>query len=46
VAVEPRWLGAGPQVYLFVAVIYFLFCYVMSHGSRRLEAWWRYREAQ
>jgi general L-amino acid transport system permease protein len=46
VAVEPRWLGSGAQVYLFVAIIYFLFCYAMSHGSRRLEAWWRDREAQ
>ena len=30
VAVDPRWLGSGPQVYLFVAFIYFLFCYAVA----------------
>ena len=46
VVVDPRWLGSAAQVYLVVAAIYFLFCYVMSHGSRRLESWWREVEAQ
>jgi general L-amino acid transport system permease protein len=45
VVVDPRWLQSAATVYLFVAAVYFLFCYVMSHGSRRLEAWWREREA-
>ena len=45
VVVDPRWLGSSAQVYLFVAIVYFLFCYAMSHGSRRLEAWWHDREA-
>ena len=46
VVVDPRWLRSAATVYLFVAAVYFLFCYVMSHGSRRLEAWWRAREAR
>jgi general L-amino acid transport system permease protein len=45
VAVDPRWLGSTAQIYLFVAAVYFLFCFVMSRGSRRLEAWWQDREA-
>jgi general L-amino acid transport system permease protein len=46
VVVDPRWLGSAVTVYLFVGAVYFLFCYVMSHGSRQLEAWWREREAR
>jgi len=45
VVVDPRWLESAPQVYLFVAAVYFVFCSVMSRGSHRLEAWWREREA-
>jgi general L-amino acid transport system permease protein len=35
---EPRWQGFGIEVYLFLAVIYFAFCYSMAGASRRLES--------
>ena len=41
VTVDPRWIGASFQVYVFVAGVYFLFCSVIAHGSRRLEVLWR-----
>lgn len=34
---NPAWLGNHQQIYLFIAVIYWLFCYAMAYGSRRLE---------
>ena len=34
---QPQFLGRYAEVYLFIAVIYWLFCYLMSVGSRRLE---------
>ena len=34
---NPRYLGRYGEVYLFVAVIYFICCYAMSVASRRLE---------
>jgi general L-amino acid transport system permease protein len=46
VTVDPKFLNAAAPVYLVVGAIYFAFCYVMSHGSRRLEAWWHEREAR
>ncbi len=36
--VEPAWQGFGVEVYVFVGVIYFLFCYAMSKYSQGLEA--------
>lgn len=35
---NPKFLGRYSEVYLFVAAIYWLFCYSMSLASRRLEA--------
>jgi general L-amino acid transport system permease protein len=35
--VDPNWRGLTAEAYLFVAVIYFLFCYSMSRYSRWLE---------
>jgi general L-amino acid transport system permease protein len=35
---EPAWQGFSTEVYLALAVIYFLFCYSMSRYSRGLEA--------
>jgi general L-amino acid transport system permease protein len=32
-----EWLGLQAEVYLFVAVIYFVFSYSMSYVSRRIE---------
>ena len=37
VIVDPKWVGFGVEVYLFVAAIYFVFCYAVSRYSRRLE---------
>jgi general L-amino acid transport system permease protein len=37
VIVDPKWVGFGVEVYLFVAAVYFVFCYAVSCYSRRLE---------
>ena len=34
---NPKYLGRYGEVYLFVAVIYFVCCYAMSAASRKLE---------
>jgi general L-amino acid transport system permease protein len=34
---EPEWQGFGNEVYIFLAVIYFAFCFAMSKYSRNLE---------
>lgn len=34
---NPEWVGAQAEVYLFVAAIFWIFCYAMSYSSRRLE---------
>ncbi len=34
---NPKYLGRYEEVYLFIAVIYFLCCYAMSFASRKLE---------
>jgi general L-amino acid transport system permease protein len=34
---EPAWAGFSSEVYLFVGVIYFAFCFTISRYSRRLE---------
>lgn len=34
---NPAWLGNHQQIYLFIAAIYWLFCYAMAYASRRLE---------
>jgi general L-amino acid transport system permease protein len=35
---EPAWRGFGVEAYVFVGVIYFLFCFAMSKYSQDLEA--------
>jgi len=35
---NPDFLGLYGEVYLFIAVIYWFFCYAMSLGSRKIEA--------
>jgi general L-amino acid transport system permease protein len=35
---EPAWAGYGVEAYLFVALVYFAFCFSMSRYSRTLEA--------
>jgi Bacterial extracellular solute-binding proteins, family 3 len=37
VIVDPKWVGFGVEVYLFVAIVYFAFCYGVSQYSQRLE---------
>ncbi|MBX3015054.1 MAG: amino acid ABC transporter permease [Caldilineaceae bacterium] len=34
---NPNWLGNHPQIFLFIAAIYWLFCYAMAYASRQLE---------
>lgn len=34
---QPNFLGRYAEVYLFIALIYWMFCYSMSVGSRNLE---------
>jgi general L-amino acid transport system permease protein len=34
---QPEFLGQLPQVYTFIAAIYFTIAFSMSYGSRRLE---------
>ena len=34
---EPAWQGFGTEAYLFVALIYFCFCFAMSRYGRSLE---------
>jgi general L-amino acid transport system permease protein len=37
VIVDPKWAGFGVEVYLFVAAVYFVFCYAVSRYSQQLE---------
>jgi general L-amino acid transport system permease protein len=37
VIVDPKWVGFGVEVYLFVAAVYFAFCYAVSRYSQNLE---------
>ena len=34
---NPEWMGFSREVYIFVAILYFLGCFSMSNYSRRLE---------
>lgn len=36
--IDPAWQAFSVEVYVFVALIYFAFCFAMSRYSRRLEA--------
>jgi general L-amino acid transport system permease protein len=36
--IDPAWQAFSVEVYLFVALIYFAFCFAMSRYSRHLEA--------
>ena len=37
VVVDPRWFGSGVFVYLFVALVYFVFCSAVSRYTQGLE---------
>ncbi len=34
---QPEYMGLQREVYVFIAIIYGIFCYAMSYASRRLE---------
>ncbi|MFG5778879.1 amino acid ABC transporter permease [Comamonas sp. J-3] len=42
---DSTWRGFGVEAYLFIAAIYFFFCYAMSTYSKSLEAKTKQREA-
>ncbi|MGB7087160.1 MAG: amino acid ABC transporter permease [Phormidesmis sp.] len=35
---NPSYLGDYAEAYVFIAVLYWVFCYAMSYGSRRVES--------
>jgi general L-amino acid transport system permease protein len=37
VVAQPEWIGAKIEVYIFISVVFFFLCYVMSRASYRLE---------
>ena len=38
---QPQFIGQYGEVYLFIGLIYWLFCYSMSLASRKLEKQWQ-----
>ena len=38
VLAQPQWLGAQLEVYVFIAIVFFVLCYTLSQASYRLEA--------
>lgn len=34
---NPDWLGKSKEVYVFLGLVYWLFCYGMAYASRRIE---------
>jgi general L-amino acid transport system permease protein len=34
---DPKWMGFSPEIYVFIALLYFLGCFSMSNFSRKLE---------
>lgn len=34
---NPQWITAQKEVYIFIALVFWVFTYAMSHSSRRLE---------
>ncbi len=37
VIVDPRWMGFGVEIYVFVAAVYFTLCYAVSRYSQHIE---------
>lgn len=37
ITANPAWAGLQAEVYLFIAALYWIFCFALSYGSRRLE---------
>ncbi|MCA1030727.1 amino acid ABC transporter permease [Bacillus timonensis] len=38
IVANPKFLGTQMETFLFVAVVFFIFCYLMSYVSRQMEA--------
>jgi general L-amino acid transport system permease protein len=38
VLAQPSWFGAHIEVYVFIAIVFFVLCYTMSQASYRLES--------
>jgi general L-amino acid transport system permease protein len=38
VTTQPDWIGAQVEVYIFISVVFFVLCFIMSRASYRLEA--------
>jgi general L-amino acid transport system permease protein len=36
---DPLWRRFFTEAYLFVALVYFIFCFTLSRYSQRLEGW-------
>ncbi|MBM3537552.1 MAG: amino acid ABC transporter permease [Alphaproteobacteria bacterium] len=36
--IEPKWQGFSIEAYVFVSIIYFVFCFAMSKYSQKIEA--------
>ncbi len=34
---NPNWIGRAQEIYLFLGVVYWIFCYAMAYASRRIE---------
>ncbi len=34
---NPNWMGFSPEMYIFIAILYFTGCFSMSNFSRKLE---------
>lgn len=37
ITANPNWAGLQAEVFLFIAALYWVFCFALSYGSRRLE---------
>lgn len=37
ITANPAWAGLQAETFLFIAIIYWIFCFALSYGSRRLE---------
>ena len=35
---DPRYIGDYAPAYAFIGIVYWMFCYAMSYGSRRIES--------
>jgi general L-amino acid transport system permease protein len=38
---DAKWIGFSVEIYIFVAAVYFVFCYAVSRYTQRLERFLR-----